>query len=65
MKSSKTHYTLGIEIEFNNHVSENKHMTVVGKTNLPDGEEVLISAVSKQNDFIASSKDKVKDGIYM
>lgn len=58
-------YNIGIEINFNEHSSGNLHMSVAGKTNLPDGEEVIISVVSEENDYIATSKDIVKDGIYL
>ena len=54
-----------IEVEFNKPYGGETHMTIVGKTDLPDGEEVLISVVSEENDYIASSKDIVKDGIYI
>lgn len=65
MKSSKSQYTIEIEVEFNKPYGGQTHMTIVGKTDLPDGEEVLISVINEKNDFIASSKDTVKDGIYM
>ena len=65
LEGSKTEYTIGIEIEFYEHASGNVHMGVVGKTDLPDGEEILISVVSEENDFIATSKDIVTDGVYM
>lgn len=65
LESGETQYTIDIEVEFNKPYGGETHMTIVGKTDLPDGEEVLISLVSEENDYIASSKDIVKDGIYM
>jgi hypothetical protein len=65
LESGETQYTIDIEVEFNKPYGGETHMTIVGKTDLPDGEEVLISLVSEENDYIASSKDIVKDGIYV
>lgn len=58
-------YTIDIEYDFAEHSSGNEHLSVFGKTNLPDGEEILISVVGESSDYVAGSKDTVKDGIYL
>lgn len=58
-------YTIGIEVEYNEHSSGNTHITIAGKTNLPDGEEVIISVLSEEHDYTGADTQEVKDGIYV
>ena len=64
MEGSNTEYSIEIEVDFQEHISGGTHMVVAGNTDLPDGEEVIISVTSEENDYIATSEDTVTDGIY-
>lgn len=60
VETKDTEHTTETEINF----YEDKHMVVAGSTDLPDGEEVIISVTSEENEYTAVDTQEVKDGIY-